>query len=493
MSETVENRFNLVDEPWIPVADVGLVSLRKLFTDRSLRFLGGNPLQKIAITKLLLAIVQAAWTPEDETEWSNVGSEGMAQKALSYLEEKKELFWLYGERPFLQMPNIAKAARQNYGAVLPYIASGNSTVLKQSQIEKVVPDAEKAQLVVVQMGFATGGKKTDNSIVLSSEYKGKSKAGKPGVSLGYYGYLHSFLMGKDLFETLWLNMFTSNEIERIESFEKGLGIIPWEKMPEGEDCENARILRSSYFGRLIPFCRFLLLGDDYLHYSEGISHLTHKDGGFDPSITVDFGSAKPKAIWVDPEKRPWRQLPALLSFLNITDKKTFDCLQLRNCIPRARMNTEKFGIWAGGLMVSNKAGEQFVTGMDDFVESEILLYSKYIGAEWFALIKVELKMLDDLSSMLYAAINSYYRQLKSDGSNSAKKASNLFWQLCERNYEELVYACNDLTGVTSKAMRTIFADYINKSYNTYCPSDTARQLDAWAANRPNLKKFLTGN
>ncbi|WP_442903849.1 type I-E CRISPR-associated protein Cse1/CasA, partial [Gilvimarinus sp. 1_MG-2023] len=55
----MENRFNLIDEPWIPVADVGRVSLKDIFKRPDLRALGGNPVQKIALTKLLLAIVQA--------------------------------------------------------------------------------------------------------------------------------------------------------------------------------------------------------------------------------------------------------------------------------------------------------------------------------------------------------------------------------------------------------------------------------------------------
>jgi CRISPR system Cascade subunit CasA len=38
----MENRFNLIDEPWIPVADVGRVSLRQVFTNFEYRTLGGN-------------------------------------------------------------------------------------------------------------------------------------------------------------------------------------------------------------------------------------------------------------------------------------------------------------------------------------------------------------------------------------------------------------------------------------------------------------------
>src|SRR3989338_955459 len=103
---TSTNRFNLVDEPWIPVAGRGLVSLATVFSDHSLSALGGNPVQKIVLTKLLLAIAQSAYTPTDDDDWKRVGASGMAKKTLAYLTEKKELFWLYGERPFLQMPEI---------------------------------------------------------------------------------------------------------------------------------------------------------------------------------------------------------------------------------------------------------------------------------------------------------------------------------------------------------------------------------------------------
>lgn len=38
----MENRFNLIDEPWIPVTNAGLVSLREIFLNNDLRSLGGE-------------------------------------------------------------------------------------------------------------------------------------------------------------------------------------------------------------------------------------------------------------------------------------------------------------------------------------------------------------------------------------------------------------------------------------------------------------------
>lgn len=82
----MENRYNLIDEPWIPVADHGRVSLRQVFNQPEYRSLGGNPVQKIALLKLLLAIAQAAATPKDDGEWNALGSDGLAQRCSEYLD-----------------------------------------------------------------------------------------------------------------------------------------------------------------------------------------------------------------------------------------------------------------------------------------------------------------------------------------------------------------------------------------------------------------------
>src|SRR5690554_6480266 len=106
----MENRYNLIDEPWLPIADVGRVSLRQVFSCPDYQALGGSPVQKVALLKLLLAIAQSACTPADEQAWRALGAQGLADRCLSYLEHWHGRFFLYGAKPFLQMPAIAAAA-----------------------------------------------------------------------------------------------------------------------------------------------------------------------------------------------------------------------------------------------------------------------------------------------------------------------------------------------------------------------------------------------
>lgn len=494
----MENRFNLIDEPWIPVADHGRVSLRQIFTHPEYRSLGGSPVQKIALLKLLLAIAQSAATPDNEASWKTLGAQGLAEGCQVYLDKWHDRFYLYGERPFLQMPAIKRAKTQSFGAVLPEVSTGNTTVLSQIQIQRRLDDADKSLLLLTLMGFALSGKKTDNSVVLSPEYsgkcndKGRPSTGKPGPSVAHKGLLHNFLMGKNLQETLWLNLLTHRQIGKMNIYPAGLGKAPWEKMPEGEDCSQASQLKQSLMGRLLPLCRFCCLNNDGLHYSEGITHPGYKEGVVDPSMAINNASKAPKALWVDPEKRPWRDLTALLSFIEQGESQGFQSWQLRCGLDRARDVTEAFAVWSGGLRVSSNAGEQYISGSDDFVESEVWLLSDNLGALWFSQLKSEMDALDSLAKNLYGRVMAFFKEQKADGAKLAAQASQLFWQLCERDFQALVDNCDqaDDAATRRQGLRRRFAGYVQQAYDQFCPRETARQLDAWAKCRPNNSNYL---
>jgi CRISPR system Cascade subunit CasA len=488
----MENRFNLIDEPWLPIMEVGRVSLKDVFIHPGYRGLGGNPIQKISLLNLLLAIVQAACTPKDEAEWRKLGWQGMCRKCLDYLEQWHDRFFLYGERPFLQMPEANKAEVKSYGLVTPQIAAGNTTVLTQSQIERYLEDSDKAVLLINLMGFALGGKKTDNKVTLTLGYTGKKPSGRSGPGMGYQGYLHSFFLGESLSLTLWLNLLTLEDVKNSNLFPNGVGVAPWEQMPKGEDCEIANALRNSLQGCLVPLSRFCLFGKYSFHYTEGIVYPDYKDGRMDPSMAVDLRSDPPKVLWADPGKRPWRELTALLSFISEKNKNHFSCLQLRAGLKRIRENIGSFAVWSGGLRVSNNAGEQYVTGADDYVESLVWLKSENMGEPWFDQLSLEMEGLDQLSRILYGCVGSFFSEQKMEKGAKLKlaaQASGLFWQLCERDFQELVDACAP-DSTKRQVLRERFAVHAWEVYDRFCPWETARQLAAWAKHKPKFGKYL---
>ncbi len=481
------NNFNLIYESWLPVADHGLVSLRDIFSNPDLKSLGGTPVEKIVITKLLLAICQSAITPQDADEWQALGIEGLSKACLTYLDKWQEAFYLFGDKPFLQLPaaNIAKI--KSFGLVIPDISTGNTTRLKQNNVERALDNPQKALLLLTQMGFALGGKKPDNKVVLTAGYKGKSPTSKPGPGMAHMGLLHSFAQGKNLLETLWFNLLTHQEINEIGLYTEGLGSAPWESMPLGEDCDRARALKNSYMGRLIPLCRFCLLTETGLHLTEGLFHLSHKEGLYDPSITTKLVGKETKVVWTSPEQRPWRQLPSMLNFLS-SQQSTGHCLQLKYSLPKANKNSDIYGVWSGGMRVSSNAGEQYASGKDDTVESSLLLPKESISEIWFEIFTQAIAELDGLAKRLYGCVSHYFKEFKKDGTNQAGHATSLFWQQCENQAQALINECDDPERM--RQLKGQFAGYVHQTYNQYCPNNTSKQLEAWAKCRPNLSDYL---
>lgn len=495
--------FNLIEEQWIPVAQIGLVSLRDIFSNPDLPALGGSVLEKIAVMKLLLAIAQTAYTPRDNKDWLELGISGLKEKCLSYLEQQKPYFSLYGEYPFLQFTQVKKAEIKPYSILFPEIASGNTSLLFHSQVAPAITDlddAKKALALLVQMSSCFSGKKVDASVVLSPGYV-KSKSAKSGPALCSLGLLHSFFTGENILDTIWFNLLTSQDISHDRTFINGIGTPPWEKMPAGEDDEIAQSLKHSLMGRLVPMARFVLLDNGGVHFVEGIQHDDYLHGGVvDPSVTADVSKAKAKVIWADPAKRPWRSLTAMLGFLD--NEGTYVCQQLKWCLPRIESSSvDTFGIWSGGIRLSNKAGEQYLTGDDDVVESEISFESSWFkdGSKrlWLDFVKSAMKELEKIAQTVYAAVRGYYDEAKLDKAGEfAQHAVQDFWLEAEGFSQKLLSACaskaNAQNGHNQKGdedYKKVLNSLRIRAKNCYvnaCPDDTARQLEIFVRHFPHL-------
>lgn len=510
----MENRFNLIDEPWIPIADYGRASLKEVFSNKNFQSLGGNPIQKIAVFKLLLAIAQAAATPENEAQWQALGADGLAQKCLAYLDKWYDCFYLYGEKPFLQMPQVVQKIEERTKARLakaktagdkgvaelsgkpksfgsgfyPDLPSENNTFLSHSLQERKLNEAEQALFLVGLMNFAFGGKRVEADLTsLGGNKLGNRHTAKAGPSMGgYWGYLHSFVLGENLAESIWLNLLTKKIIEQRPVW-SGLGNPPWESMPENESCERAKEYSTSYMSALVALSRFVLLSDNGIYYLEGICYPNTKDGWFEPSIFLDNSGKDTKVKYVDPEKRPWRELQALLSLQN----KNMECMAVRMGLERAH-HIKLACIWSAGLKASSNSGDQSVKQSDDFVESSVWLVPEVLDNSYIDQLNLEMTELDSLAKTLYGRVMGYFKALTVDGKNIAANATNLFWQLCERDFQALVLNCeNDPeSNQARQKLRRKFASYQRQAYDHYCPNETARQIDAWAHNLPNHSKYL---
>lgn len=523
----IQNRFNLVDEDWIPVAGKGRVGLKTIFTDNTITALGGNPVEKIALFKLLLAIAQSAYTPKDEADWRQLGCGGMKKKVLDYLDEHYDCFWLYGEKPFLQMREIEKICHENSdqskkkqsvkigNGTFPDLFPDNNTIVSQYDYADISgSDADKALFLITTENFAFYGKQIDKEICLEKDYE-KSSIAKPGPSLGFNNYLHTFVFLDTISSSIYMNLITEAALTDNPIIGQTVGIPFWEKMPQTEKCRIAQQSKQTLLGHLVPLSRYLFFTNSGVYFTEGIqyqfSKADKKAGKADTdwiesSFSWKLEDGELKGLYADVSKKPWRILDSLL-VKKLTEMR-YNNIGLNLVLGRIGQEDEKkaFSVWSGGLDVSGDPFGKKIKGTDDFVESEVQIsigiFRNEKESAFFDLVSGEMENLRNLESILSNAITRYYlcmtgksnkkTKSKAGKSVSDKEASSpkqQYWQLCESQFQQLLNAClEDLSGKKAKDMRKLFSGFVYQIYDQACPKDTARQMEAWAENRPFSRK-----
>lgn len=492
---TSHENFNLIDDPWIPVAGHREQSLKEVFSDRSLLRLSGNPVDKIVVLRLLLSIVHASNKIPDMNAWLALSPEEMARNILRYLDTMHDRFFFFGDKPFLQVPELAdKGTASDLNALQVNVSTGNKVVVTQWNQAWPISISEQARLLLRSSCCACGGKRFNNEIVLSEGYTGKqNEKGKPstgafGTLLGFPGYLHSYLIGNSLIDTLRLNLLTEEEIKQTGAFPDGLGVPFWEEMPHGEACPRARNYRRTYLGELFPLDKFLLFHDKGIIMTDGIDYPNHKNGLIDPALTIIQEKKDMKAVAARTSKRPWRELPALLSFLEVKDGMRQPYFISSGLGKLEKSDAEKVHLWTGGLQISNQSGECYLSGTDDYVESEFTVPIRTATESGFTVYKGMMEKLDACSRTLYGAVAGFFQKLNDEnGPKFAGLSSSTFWEQMEPSSQHIIdVAFSDATKEQLETEYRSWEKTAKEIYNLFCPRETARQLTAWVESEPNF-------
>ncbi|WP_232822467.1 type I-E CRISPR-associated protein Cse1/CasA [Thermus sediminis] len=201
----MEAKFNLVDEPWIPVLReerVVEVGIREALLEAPtiLRIETPSPLEEAALHRLLLAVLHRALEgprrPEDVLDWWRAGR--FPKKPIEdYLNHFRDRFFLFHpEAPFLQVADLPEDKPLPWSKLLPELASGDNPTLFDHTTEENVPKATYAQAtraLLVHQTFALGG--------LLRRYGVPSAQDAPVVRSALF-----LPTGENLLQTLLLNL-----------------------------------------------------------------------------------------------------------------------------------------------------------------------------------------------------------------------------------------------------------------------------------------------
>jgi CRISPR system Cascade subunit CasA len=202
-------KFNLLEEPWIPVLkvapggkeekEIGL--LEALLNAHTItRIETPSPLAEAALHRLLLAVLHRALMGprrlEDVLDWWRAGRfpEGPIR---DYLNRFRDRFFLFHpEAPFFQVADLPEENALPWSKLLPELASGNNPTLFDHTTEEDVPKATYAQAaraLLVHQTFALRGTLRRFGVYSAKD----APVARPALFLP---------TGRNLLETLLLNL-----------------------------------------------------------------------------------------------------------------------------------------------------------------------------------------------------------------------------------------------------------------------------------------------
>ena len=340
-------------------------------------------------------------------------------------------------------------------------------------------------------------------------YKGKKKNGAISPMLGTYGYLYSFYLGRNIAETVWINLLSEEEVQIASNQMLTMGRPCWELEVNGESCVAAEEMKRSYLGRLVPLVRFCLLEGDDIVCTDGIAHLTLDDKVADFTLTTSIKKNKLVAKTPKTESEPWRELPALISFLNKdrTPEKEH-CVHLALCYEHCR-KANFLAIWSGGIeVVTYKAGDQKICGKNNYISSIFKLNDgnfEFNGEMCFNNYKNQIIELNNKSTLLAKCIANYIEEMKFDDHKNnneenqydnyaeVKKGRKIYWSnlnLIKNDLKEIVFgnfnSDEELDQKKQKYNAKVWNILLN-AYKTVCPNTTPRAFSAYIKNMPRIK------
>jgi CRISPR system Cascade subunit CasA len=511
--------MNVALDPWIPVltstGERKLASLNDVLTKgETFADLAVRPHERVSLMRLFLCVAHAALNgPKNYAEWRGV-PRLLPEAVREYLTDWKDSFELFHEgKPWLQvkgLKSIDNSEKTSPVALLDLeLATGNNSTLFDhlgAMTTRMIEPARLALILLTFQNFASGG-----GAPVAQWYDAKtSQVGNPDAPCLSQSMAHCLFRGRDLMETMHLNLPTYDDINRVyreyahDKKEKkdlftgiDVGKPVWESFPKSpKDSTSIRNATRTYLGRLVPISRWILFvkDTDQMYCCNGFKYDTHKDGfAAEPTSAVRLITRKDKrggetaerrVVSLSPDKATWRELSALLV------KRAADGLGGPLAMGNAPYDS------AYDFHVCGMIRDQ--ASMDIGIESVFHLTPKFQSN--LPVYSTEVEEAERLSRKLRSATELYRTTIDSDWTprvnrtqpreqgklrNRLAQATLLFyWTAVEKNLS-LLMAHNEAMGTdaaipTRDAWRKMLFLTACMAYRTTCGQETPRQRRAFA-------------
>ncbi|TWJ18392.1 CRISPR system Cascade subunit CasA [Geobacter argillaceus] len=482
--------MNVAFDPWIPVVSSSgrreLASLCSVLAEgEKYADLAVRPHERVALMRLFLCVAHAALDgPKNYDEWCEVPKR-LPEAARTYLTEWKDSFELFHPtKPWLQVANLKPAKENDEKSFTPLakldfsLASGsNSTLFDHEGANNSDRLFDLTQLVlglISIQNFSTCGllsRPLWNGVATPDSAKDA-----PCITSSMY---HVFLVGKDVAETVCINLCDFEELSFFMSGSPGenwLGRPVWEQMPMNvTDAKSGE----TFLGRLTPLSRAIrfLEGGTKMLYGEALRYATYPDfpQEFNTSVAIRKMKNKQERFLVGARLniRPWRQLDAILQY-NLSGGTISHALNLNH------LEGEAIDIWVGALV--RNPGKQDIL---DSVESRFHISRQFRTETGCATYASEVQTAQSVANLLDTAVYLYRLELDpSDGKGLGSTATSHYWTTVESNLQLLmnhIEAIGSNDAIPTKQMwRSKLYAAAREAYRIACGQETPRQMKAFA-------------
>jgi CRISPR system Cascade subunit CasA len=334
--------MNLVTDPWIPIirsdGNNALASLLDVFTRRDIADLNADPCERIALTRLLLAIGHRALDLANEHPVERVNlerlRESLARCVPGYLEHWRAVFSLgNAEGGFLRVPRVTAGKE-------PETPSAENLQFQRRTKNTNLAAADLALgLLTFQVcyvgGLGAGGLRWDSTII--STQNARSAECPPSME---GGPIYAFLIGQTLRDTISRNLLGTSQIQ------SQFGVPVWEHVPQSpEDSAAINNMTSTFLGRLLPISFSIVFTSGFERMSFGPVPYSYQNQVQDPWLAYvaskkdDAGSS---VVRINAEKSLWRELPAITAMPEPGKRRG-------NLLLQQGRNLSGAQVWAGGL------------------------------------------------------------------------------------------------------------------------------------------------
>lgn len=335
MCRHTEPRFNLIDQPWIPVvwkpgakgfagragprdlpSEVGLNDTLT-YAHEIAEVADQSPLVTAALHRLLIALVHSIFRgPENRREWMQMWRAGSLNSVRidAYFYEWRDRFWLFHpERPFLQWPGNDLGVPVTSTLLNMAVASTGDATLFDHTLDARKPGFEPAEAgrqLIAFLTFKTGG---------FVEGVGGDRAQASAQAAPWADGAAFIAYGKDLFETLMLNLSIAGGRREMLS---ALGSPEWElprpspRTPPKQSAYAA--VPTSYLEFLTAPCRHMRLCEPdpqgvVSHIRINLGVVFKADGPYDPAKAYRMDKKQGwRPIGLRADRALWRDSAALL-------------------------------------------------------------------------------------------------------------------------------------------------------------------------------------